>query len=102
MYLNSLSKVNVVRQIMKNIHTMISKEKPPIELNWRTECDLVDSKIIELGLTPAPPTLQVDTLDKIADDTTRMGSGVPLVLPVLPKLRTNADDTRSGFCRLCA
>jgi hypothetical protein len=44
MYLNDLSKVNVVRQIMKNIHTTMNKEeKAPIELDWRTECDLVDS-----------------------------------------------------------
>jgi hypothetical protein len=94
MYVNSLSKVNVVRQIMKNIHTTISKEeKAPIELDWRTECDLDDSKIIEPGLTHTSPTLEVNTLDKIVDDdTTRMGSGVPLVSPVLPKLRTNTLD----------
>jgi hypothetical protein len=76
MYSNSLRKVNVVRQIITNILTMISKgEKAPIELDWGTECDLVDSKTTEPGLTQVPPAVEINMLDKIVDDdTTGLGA----------------------------
>jgi hypothetical protein len=84
MYLNSLSKVNVVRQIMECVYTTINREvKAPIRLDWRT--DIVDSKMIESGLAHATVPLEADALDKTADgDTTRLDSEVSLVSSVSP------------------
>jgi hypothetical protein len=62
-------------------------------LDWRTECDLVDSNITELGLSYTPPTLDVDTLIRRVDnDTTRMCSVVQLLSSVLSNLRTSILD----------
>jgi hypothetical protein len=94
-YLNSLGKVNVVRQIMECICTTINREvKAPIRLDWRT--DMVDIKMIESGLAHATVTLEADTLDKTADgDMTRLGSEVSLASSVSPRPRVNTLDKRT-------
>jgi hypothetical protein len=95
MYLNSLGKVNVARQIMECIYTTINREvKAPIRLDWRT--DMVDSIMIKSGLTYATVTPEADTLDTTAvGDTTRLGSQVSLVSSVSPRPRTNTLDKRT-------
>jgi hypothetical protein len=51
MHLNSLGKLNVSRQIVKCIHTMINKEvKTPIKLGWGTEYDTVDGDVSGFSL----------------------------------------------------
>jgi hypothetical protein len=95
MYLNSLGKVNVARQIMECIYSMINREvKAPISLDWKR--DMVDSKMTESGPAHATVTLEADTLDKTADgDTTRLRSEVSLVSSVSPRPTTNTLDKRT-------
>jgi uncharacterized protein YceH (UPF0502 family) len=65
MHLNSLGKLNVSRQIVKCIHTLINKEaKAPIKLDWRTEYDTTVSDVMEVDSTYASLVLGANTVDK--------------------------------------
>jgi hypothetical protein len=91
---NSLDKVNVARQIMECIYTIINrKAKAPITLNRRM--NMVESKMTEDSPASTTLTLEANSMQKTADgDMTRLGFNVSLASQVMPKTRANTLDKR--------
>jgi hypothetical protein len=74
MHLNSLGKLNVSRQIVKCVHTIINKEvKTPIKLGWRTEYETADCEVSELGSVYESPISEVTEHNKVDSDALEMG-----------------------------
>jgi hypothetical protein len=85
MHLNSLSKLNVSRQIVKCVHTMINKEvRTLIKLGWRTEYETVDCDASEVGSVYASPASEVTEHNTVDSDVIEMGpTYAPIAASVL-------------------
>jgi hypothetical protein len=81
----SLGKLNVPRQTVKCVHTMINKEvKTSIKLGWRTEYEIADCDVRELGSAYASPPSEVTEHNTVDSDVIEMGpTYAPLVASVL-------------------